>query len=147
MQYSGAPSMGDFSYGGSTRVDQASALDLLGDDAGAPTPATVGKASVLEQDDDFSQGYGKTIDEHTRLKSPTLFITISYPFSGQRREVKVPWTEGMTLQHAWHAARLHDVLFRHIGIRQHSKHVNARKVRLTNVLRQGDVVMLKRGAA
>lgn len=143
MQYPvGAPSTGDFGYSGSTEVDQASALDFLVDDAGAPTPATVGKASVLEFDDDFSQGNGETIDEHTRPESPTLFITISYVFASERRQARVPWHEGLTVQHAFKRARLQDRLFRHVGVFSFMKTVNGRKVRQSHVLLAGDTLIL-----
>jgi len=134
--------MGELSYGGSTTVDQASASELLRDDAGAPTPATVGKASVLTQVDDFSLGYGETIDEHTELSSPTLFITISYVFASARREVKVPWHSGLTVQHAFKQARLQDRLFRHVGVFSFMRTVNGRKVRQSYALKAGDKVLL-----
>jgi hypothetical protein len=124
------------------KVEQASASDLLRDDAGAPKPATVGKASILEQVDDFSLGYGETIDEHTSLSSPTLSITISYVFASERREVKVPWRDGLTVQHAFKQARLQDRLFRHVGVFSFMKTVNRRKVRQAHVLKAGDVLLL-----
>jgi putative ubiquitin-RnfH superfamily antitoxin RatB of RatAB toxin-antitoxin module len=138
----GAPSMGGFSYGGSTTVEQASASDLPREDAGAPTPATVGKVSVLTRVNDFSLGYGETIDKHTRLESPTLFITVSYVFASERREVKVPWHEGLTVHHAFKHARLKDQLFRHVSVFSYKKTVNARKVRQTHVLHAGDTLLL-----
>ncbi len=137
--------MGDSFTGASTKVVQASASDLLRDDAGAPKPATVGKASGLEQVDEFSLGYGETEDKHTTSESPTLFITISYAFGGQRRQVRVPWAPGMTLKQAWRKARLIEPLFRHVSIDKNLKAVNGRKVRLTNQLALGAVVVLTKG--
>jgi len=131
--------MGDFGNGGSMK---AVASALLRDDAGAPTPATVGKASILEQVDDFSQGNGETINECTKPKSPTLLVTISYVFASERRKVEVPWNTGLTVHQAFKHARLKDQLFRHVNVFSFRKTVNASKVRQTYVLRAGDTVLL-----
>lgn len=134
--------MGDSFTGASTRVDQASASDLLREDAGAPTPATVGKVSVPEQVHEFSQGYEETRDAHTEIESPTLFITISYVFASARREVKVPWHSGLTVQHAFKKARVLDALFRHVGVFSFMKSVNGRKVKLAHALNAGETLLL-----
>jgi hypothetical protein len=134
--------MGDSFNSANTKVDQASASDILGDDAGRPKPATVGKAYVLEQVSEFSQGYEETRDAHTELESPTLFITISYVFASARREVKVPWHNGLTVQHAFKKARNRDALFRHVSVFSFMKSVNGRKVKLAHALHAGETLLL-----
>lgn len=143
----GAPPTGAlFQHGEAVWDEQVSAVSLYpNDDAGAPRSATVGQASATSRFDPFSLGYGGTLEEQPTEEAPTLSITIDFPFSGARRKVHVPWTEGMTVQQAWHAARTRSQFFRHIGVKQYAKFVGGRKVRLTTQLKLGDIVLLKRG--
>lgn len=145
--FTGAPSTGGGSNSGfELKVDQASALDLLRDDTGAPMLATVSEVSSSTLFDPFSLGNEEEVDQQPTEPSPTLFITIDYPFGGQRRKVRVPWTNGLTLKHAWHIARHNEPFFRHIGVKKYAKYVNTRKIRLTSTLNVNDVVWLKLGA-
>lgn len=146
--FTGAPSTGGGSNSGfELKVDQASALDLLREDAGAPMLATVSEVSSSTLFDPFSLGNEEEVDQQPTEPSPTLFITIDYPFGGMRRKVRVPWTDGLTLKRAWHLARLSEPLFRHIGVGQYLKYVGTRKLRLTSPLSLHDTVWLKRGAS
>lgn len=117
------------------------------DGAGAPMLATVGKAPTSSQSKPVAQGYAKSAeDSHTADAAPTLFVGIRYIYAGQSRTVQVPWRTGLTVQHAWRWARIHDDTLRAsrltITSSKLARVIDQRRVKMTTVMVAGDLLRL-----
>lgn len=141
--------MGGSSTGAGMWPEQASAdvlRDVLGssDNAGAPLSMPIDVAFVPEQMQSSLQGNeaGVLAKLHTEEVPPTLFVTISYIFASARRQVQVPWYDGLTVQRALKIAKRMSSTFRLVSVMSFARVIGNRRVHLHQTMGVGDVLRL-----
>ena len=134
--------MGSLPSLGGARAVQASARDILAFGHGAPVTEASDTSFIPLHAEPTSVGNPVADCVNEEGRHPAHFVSIRYMSPTGFRTVQVPWTAGMTVQHALHMGKRIDSVFRLANPLGSARVVGNQRVRLHYQLRAGDVLKL-----